>query len=113
MCYNTLIITQRRLVEMGRINANNRMWDIIERCREGRTEHFGGFHGEKLITVSDYVTSVHSERSGGKYVRGTVEFNDISVAYNVNYGTFKVDGVATFDNEFVKFGREVLLKVFG
>lgn len=98
---------------MGRINANAKMWDVIDRCREGNIEHFGGFYGDKLIKVSSEVTSVYSERYGNKYINGTVEFDDISVTYNIGYGTFKVDGVATFDNEFVKFGREVLVKVFG
>ena len=69
-------------------------------------------YGDKLVEVSDGVTAVYSERNKNKYVNGTVEFGDISVTYDVNYGTFKVEGV-TSGNEFVEFGREVLLKVFG
>lgn len=97
---------------MRRINDNVKMWDIIDRCREGNIEHFGGFYGKDLKHVSSEVTSVYSERYGNKYINGTVEFGDISVTYNIGYGTFKVDGIATFDNEFVKFAKEVLVKVF-
>lgn len=96
-----------------RINANTKIWDIVDRCRERNIKNFGEFYGDKLVKVSSEVTSVYSERYGNKYINGTVEFDDISVTYNVNYGTFKVDGVATFDNEFVKFAKEVLIKVFG
>lgn len=98
---------------MGRMNANVKMWDIIDRCREGNIKNLGDFYGDKLVKVSSEVTSVYSERYGNKYINGTVEFGDISVTYNVNYGTFKVDGIATFDNDFVKFAKEVSIKVFG
>lgn len=97
---------------MGRITANDRMWDIIDRCREGNIKNFGDFYGDKLVEVSAGVTAVYSERNGNKYTKGTVEFGDISVTYDVNYGLLKVDG-GTSGNEFVEFGREVLLKVFG
>ena len=97
---------------MGRITANDRMWDIIDRCREGNIKEFGVFYGDKLVKVSDGVTAVYSERNGNKYTKGTVEFGDISVTYDVNYGLLKVDS-GTSGNEFVEFGREVLLKVFG
>lgn len=97
---------------MGRMNANVKMWDIIDRCREGNIKNFGEFYDDKLVKVSSEVTSVYSERYGNKYINGTVEFGDISVTYNIAYGTFKVDGIATFDNEFVKFAKEVLIKVF-
>lgn len=98
---------------MGRMNANAKIWDIVDRCREGKIKYFGGFYGKALKYVSSEVTSVYSERYSNKYINGTVEFGDISVTYNIGYGTFKVDGVCTFDNEFVKFGKEVLVKVFG
>ena len=97
---------------MGRITANDRIWDIIDRCREWNIKNFGDFYGDKLVEVSDGVTAVYSEHNKNKYVNGTVEFGDISVTYDVNYGTFKVEGV-TSGNKFVEFGREVLLKVFG
>lgn len=98
---------------MGRINANAKIWDIIDRCREGKIKYFGGFYGDKLIKVSDGVTSVYSERNKNKYINGTIEFGDISVTYNVGCDIFHVDGVCTSDNEFVKFAKEVLVKVFG
>ena len=98
---------------MRRINANAKIWDIVDRCREGKIKYFGDFYGKALKSVSSEVTSVYSERYGNKYINGTVEFGDISVTYNIGYGTFKVDGIATFDNEFVKFAKEVLVKVFG
>ena len=98
---------------MGRINSNAKIWDIIDRCREGKIEYFGGFYGDKLIKVSDGVTSVYSERNKNKYINGTIEFGDISVTYNVGCDIFHVDGVCTSDNEFVKFAKEVLVKVFG
>lgn len=96
---------------MGRMNANAKIWDIIDRCREGNIKNFGDFHGDKLVKVSGGETSVYSERTGNKYINGTVEFGDISVTYDVSHGLFKVEG-CTSGNEFVEFGREVLLKVF-
>lgn len=94
-----------------RMNANAKIWDIIDRCREGNIKNFGDFHGDELVKVSGGATSVYSERTGNKYINGTVEFGDIFVTYDVRHGLFKVEG-CTSDNEFVEFGREVLLKVF-
>ena len=34
---------------MGRITANDRMWDIIDRCREGNIKNFGDFYGDKVF----------------------------------------------------------------
>ena len=48
---------------MGRITANDRMWDIIDRCREGNIKNFGDFYGDKLVEVSDGVTAVYSEHN--------------------------------------------------
>jgi hypothetical protein len=60
-----------------RTNANVKMWDIIDRCREGNIKNFGEFYGDKLVKVSSEVTSVYSERIGNKYINGTVEFGAV------------------------------------
>ena len=36
---------------MGRITANDRMWDIIDRCREGNIKEFGVFYGNNRDSV--------------------------------------------------------------
>lgn len=45
---------------MGRINANAKIWDMVDRCREGKTKYFGDFYGKALKSVSSEVTSVYS-----------------------------------------------------